>query len=238
MEDGILLLVMTDGRGDYLRETIAAFDDNVTGPITHRVIHDDSGDLYYTQWLTEAFPSFTIVTAGKVGQRSGFDGAYRSAWAHIATMGDYRWVFTLEDDFTFQRPVDLADVIAVLEENPHLSQMAFRRQAWLDEEEQAAGGFAEKHAERCQERSDEQGREWVEHRLVHTTNPNLARRNLMKLGWPKGERSEDRFWRRLCDLGLPWGVLGDDVRAGFWGSMGSGHEWVHHIGHIRTGHGY
>lgn len=230
----VLLLVLTCDRDDYLEQTLEAFDDMVTGPIVKRVIHDDSGNARHAAKLRRTFPRYRVITSGlKRNRRSGFAGAVRSAWRQTATMGDYEWVFGLEDDFVFQRPVDLSDVIDVLTANPHLSQMAFRRQPWYGEDEEQAGGFCELHAGDMTARTDGNHR-WLEHDLLFTTNPHLRRRGIGKLEWPDGERSEDRFWsERLKRFGLPWGVLGDDVRSGFWGDMESGARWVEHIGHER-----
>lgn len=236
-DGGVLLLVVTDGRAPYLMATLAAFHQHVTGPISHRVIHDDSGDPEYTTWLRHTFPEYRVVTPGLVGSKAGFAGAIRSAWRHIATMGGYEWVFHLEEDFAFCRDVDLADVVAVLEGNPHLTQMGFRRQAWYDGGEHVVGGWCELHPDRMQQRTDGEHR-WLEHDLLFTTNPSLYRRGVTKLGWPVGVKSEDRFWMKLKDLGLPWGICGADVRSAMWGDMESGAQWVEHIGHHRTGHTY
>lgn len=229
----IVLLVMTDGRRDYLARTLARFDEMVTGPITRRVIHDDTGDPEQWGWLSSNYPDYDLVLAPG---RSGFGGAIQSAWRYLTEQCDEQWVLHCEDDFLFERPVDLADLIALSEDQPHLAQVAFRRQAWGAEVEH--GGFMEMAPDWYRERSDGK-RSWVETRRNLTTNPSLYRRELCKVDWPDGQHSEGRIGFLLKDeIGLPWGIPPEGVQFGFWGSMESGRDWVWHIGDVRVGNGY
>lgn len=218
----ILLLVMTDGRRDYLERTLASFDARVTGPVTRRIIHDDSGDRDYSAWLGEAFPGYGLIG----GARAGFGGAIDRAWRVIATCPE-RFVFHLEDDFEFVQPLDLTDLAHVLDLAPYLVQLALRRQPW-NAEERAAGGIVELCPGDYVEATIPGGA-WLEHRRFFTTNPSLYRRELCTRGWPSGRDSEGRFSRDL--------FVDATARAGFWGARDSG-EWVHHIGHQRAGTGY
>lgn len=230
----IVLLVMTDGRRDCLIRTLASFDEMVTGPVARRVIHDDSGDVDYRAWLADTLPGYElVVTPG----RSGFGGAIRSAWRHLTGGTDERFVFHLEDDFLFTRPVDLDAMAAVLSARSHLAQMALRRQPW-NATERAAGGVVEVNPDAYVERTDQDGLRWLEHRLFFTTNPSLYRRQLCAAGWPEGQHSEGHFGFALRERGLPWGPSGDAVRFGFWGSRDEGRDWVWHIGDVRVGTGY
>ena len=217
----LALLVMTDGR-DTITETIRSFDEQVTGPVMHRVIHDDSGEPDHRQHLQESFPDFEVIG----GNRSGFGGAIIRAWRHLRTV-PVDWVFHLEDDFTFNRPVALDGLAEVMTANPHIAQMALRRQPW-NAEERSAGGVVELHPDRYQDCTDGHNA-WLEHRSFFTTNPSLYRRNLCDIGWPKGNESEGRFTAKL--------VADPQVRFGYWGSRQSG-EWVTHIGEERRGRGY
>lgn len=217
----IALIVMTDGR-DTITETIRSFDERVTGPVTHRVIHDDSGDESHRRHLIELFPGFRVIG----GNRSGFGGAIIRAWRHLRTV-PVDWVFHLEDDFTFNRPVALGDIAEVMTANPHIAQMALRRQPW-NAEERSAGGVVELNPDRYEDRIDG-CHEWLEHRSFFTTNPSLYRRSLCDIGWPKGNESEGRFTAKL--------IADPEIRFGYWGSRQSG-EWVTHIGEERRGRGY
>lgn len=220
----IALVVMTDGRREYIARTIPSALEQLRGPITRRIIHDDSGDPTYRAWLRSEFPSFEIVeTPG----RSGFSGAYASAWSFLAEHVLEPWIFSTEDDFTFNRPVDLAAMARVLEANPHVVQLALRRQAW-NETERFAGGVVEASPDAYVDVEDGDDR-WLEHRLFFTTNPALYRRALVDGGWPDGKHSEGLFTHR---------VLRDPVaRFGYWGPR-TDPPWVEHIGVERKGTAY
>lgn len=220
----IALVVMTDGRRDCIAQTIPSALERLHGPITRRIIHDDSGDPAYHDFLHLAFPEFDLITTPG---RSGFGGAYNHAWRHLARL-DEPFVFSTEDDFTFNRDVDLQALVDVLNENPCLAQLALRRQPWNDEE-RAAGGIVEQHPGDYREMFDQGHRHWLEHRRFFTTNPSLYRRSLCTHGWPNIPQSEGMFSARL--------FTDPHVRCGFWGSRDSG-EWVTHIGYERVGVGY
>ena len=228
----ITLLVMTDGRRDCIAQAIPAAEAQLHGPITRRVIHDDSADPNYRDWLVGLFGDTFEVFGGPV--RQGFGGAIRSAWEFLLAGEDShpeRFVFHLEDDFVLLRPVDLEAMIDVLDSFPHLVQLALRRQPWNDEE-QAAGGIVESHPDDYIDvvgRTNRAWAKWLEHRRFFTTNPSLYRTTLCRKGWPEGEHSEGIFTHRL--------LADPDVRFGFWGDRKSG-EAVSHIGNKRVGVGY
>lgn len=227
----IALLVFTDGRDELLAQTLASADDNLCGPITRRVIYDDTGSEDHRRSLFHAYPGCQVVW--HQDGRQGFGGAIRAAWAaldHPDTFrpADERFVFHLEDDFTFNRPVDLAAMATVLDRRPHLAQLALRRQPWNDEE-RGAGGIVEQHPDDFREVSDADGYVWLEHRRFFTTNPSLYRRALCASSWPTGPNSEGRFTHQL--------LQDHDLRFGYWGARDSG-EAVTHIGRERAGVGY
>lgn len=229
----IVLLILTDGRLEYLERTIASARENLRGPISRTVIHDDSGITAYGDHLRSAFPDFEVYSTGR---RSGFGGAIRSAWSYLARTAEAdeaRFVFHLEDDFTFNRPVPLAELAFVLDHRPELVQLALRRQPW-NETERAAGGIVESNPAAYEERRTgpmfRPMFQWLEHRLFFTTNPSLYRRSLTWRGWPEGAHSEGRFGIELLNEN-------PDAVFGFWGARDSG-EWVTHIGDVRAGTGY
>lgn len=219
----ITLLVMTDGRRQYLEKTIPSALANLKGPVTNRVIHDDSADPTFRAWLKNQYPTFEIVSHE---HRLGFGGAIRVAWEHVRH-ADEQFTFTLEDDFTFNRRVELGDMIDVLESDKHLMQMALRRQPWNDVEREA-GGVVEVNPDAFIDVDEPHPH--LEHRLFWTTNPSLYRTELTYMHpWPKGARSEGVFTANL--------LRSPKVRFGYWGSRDSG-EWVTHIGEERVGVGY
>jgi hypothetical protein len=143
----ITVMVMTDGRRECIVPAIESLT-RLQGPVSARVIHDDSGDPDYLAWLLETFPGWTVVATGK---RSGFGGAVRSArrWLTLHTTSHYVWWH--EDDFILTRDVDVSAMAGTLDAERDVVQLALRRQSWNDRERVAGGvlvGFAVVVAER------------------------------------------------------------------------------------------
>lgn len=218
----VVLLVMTDGR-DCIVDAVESARVNLAGQIAHRVIHDDTGDPDHRRWLKARFPGFEVIGGS---ERQGFGGAVHNAWAYLRCRPE-RFVFHLEDDFIVDRGVDLTAMAAVLDRNPHLVQLALRRQPWNDEE-RAAGGIIEQHPGDYVDVTDGDNW-WLEHRRFFTTNPSLYRLSQCSTHWPRGSLSEGRYTHQL--------LASPAVRFGFWGTRESG-QWVTHIGHERVGTGY
>ena len=223
----ISLLVITDGRTNLLRRTIASFEEQVTGPIIERWIYDDSGNRKVREAIAKNHPSFTIINH-PTGERQGFAGAMRAAWEGLRQESIADWVFHLEDDFTFNRPVDLARIVDVLVKRPNLCQMALVRQAWNPDEIEA-GGLIQTRPDEFVSHLDREGNSWLEHDLFFTTNPSVYRRSLYEMfDWPEGAESEGRFGLKLREAGF---------RFGYWGAKDDD-PLVHHIGEHRHGTSY
>lgn len=219
----VAVLVVTDGRHDYLRRTIASAKANLLGPFTEWWMYDDTGDADYRAQLAVEFPGYRHINGGP---RQGFGGAIRTAWAAMVAESSSAWVLHLEADFEFNRMVDVYEMITVLDCNPQLAQLVLRRQPWNDAE-RAAGGIVEQHPDDYTDMQDGD-LAWLEHNRFFSTNPCLYRRELMLRGWPDGAQSEGHF-------GI--GLVLDGYRFGYWGSRTDA-PWVTHIGDERAGCGY
>lgn len=224
--DVIVLLVMTDGRRACIEQTIPSALAQLDGPISLRVIHDDSGDASYRMWLRKRFGGDGWVILGD-GPRSGFGPAYQRIWQWLAKRVSERWVFSTEDDFTFTHHVDLSGMVEAMEAEPRLRQVALRRQPWNPEEIEA-GGVVELRPGEFHDATIA-GHDMLTHRMFWTTNPSLHRTDLCALGWPEGAHSEGVWSARL--------FADPKAMCAYWGARGSG-EWVHHIGGERIGVGY
>ena len=97
----VCLLIISDGREEYLQRTLASAEEHL--PSCDQVVHID--DTHH---------------------QLGFAGAIQAGWDRVQT--DY--VFHLEANVTFNRSVPLDDMRQVLDENPHLTQIALLRQPW------------------------------------------------------------------------------------------------------------
>lgn len=228
----ITLAVITDGRLDCLEQAVESLDANLNGPVTRRLIYDDTGDPAHRDLLRAKYRRYELLWHPR--GRQGFGGAVRYVWEHLRGCPE-QFVFWAEDDFTYNRPVPLMRMVNTLDDNPHLSQLALRRQPWNDHE-RAAGGIVQQHPDAYEERHNALGSWWLEHRLFFTTNPSLFRASLCEQDWPLGPDSEGRFTHTLLRDGLP-GVEAEALRFGFWGSRDDG-ERVTHIGTERAGVGY
>lgn len=199
----VALLLISDGRDEYRERTIASAKEMVPEPDFFIEVKDPDHEL-------------------------GFDGAIRKGWRRVITETDAEFVFHLEADFTFNRPVPIADMAAVLKARPYLVQLALRRQPW-NNQEKAAGGVVEMHPDDYTE-ADLNGWRWLEHIRNFTTNPSLYPRAVCEYGWPAGPQSEGRF-------GIELRKNNPELRFAYWGHANSG-EACEHIGHHRTGTGY
>lgn len=222
----ITLVCITDGRWDCISRTIPSALANLQGPITRRLIYDDSADALNRSKLHDAFPTFTVAHSAE--GRLGFGGAIRFMWQHLAAWDENPFIFWLEDDFTFNRLVDLDAMMLVLNQRPHLVQLALRRQPW-NAQEKEAGGVVELRPDTYTDCHDG-AHDWLEHANFFTTNPSLFHRSLCEKGWPSDPFSEGKFGAQLRESD-------PQTRFGFWGARDSG-EWVEHIGRERVGIGY
>lgn len=223
----ISLIVLTDGRSKCITETLTSAQQQLSGPITERIIINDSPDPEFGRMLRREYGGmYRIVPPQPNGKKRGFGGAIQAAWAEVDPAA--KFVFHLEDDFRFLRPVQLGTMVKALDRQPHIIQFALLRQAW-SKQEKKAGGVWQVWPEEYEDCVDaELAVKWKQHDLFFTTNPSLYRRSLIDLGWPDGSGSEGRF-TELVKTRYPNG------RFAFWGG---GEEWVQHIGAARAGTGY
>lgn len=142
----------------------------------------------------------------------------KRAWAHLSQRHfapGHDFVFWLEDDFAFERPLDLAPVVEVLKANPYLRQMAFLRHP-VYRSEVEAGGVINKDRGEYLHVTDGDGLGWYEHRRWFTLNPMVMPRSIPRQHhhhYPITPLHEWAFSRVLCD--------GDrdaqEARFGYWG---------------------
>lgn len=197
----VCLLLIGDGRDEYRDRTIES--------------------------ARECLPTLDrLVEIDDRAHELGFAGAIAEGWRQVLDTGA-KWVFHLEADFVFQAPIPVDRMIGVLERQPHLAQIALKRQPW-NAAERAAGGLVEQNPDDFTQRT-ERGDIWTEHRRYWTTNPSVYPAALCAQGWPVEAKSEGAFTHRLLeDPGL---------RFALWGAKFDP-PLVEHIGDGRAGHGY
>jgi len=195
------LLLISDGRDGYLTETLKSALVNLPAP--ERVVAvDDRAHLL------------------------GFAGAIQHGWDQILDT-DAELIFHLEGDFTFNGSVPL-EAMAELAYDPHIAQVALKRQPW-NQQEIEAGGIVELNPDDFEEGTCGDGNRYTAHRRFWTTNPSIYRRDIAERGWPQEADSEGKFAISLFQ--------DPHVVSTFWGGKFDP-PLVHHIGDSRDGHGY
>jgi hypothetical protein len=212
--DQVLIVVLTTLTRDTLEPTLDSIDEQVRGPIGRKLICVDQERAPFER------EGWDVVAMGKP---QGYVKATRNLHGYAVASGQ-PWVLHTEDDFTFNEPVDLRGMQALMEAHPELVQMSLMRQPWY-EHERAAGGVIEANPE-----AFTQADGYVEHRAYYTSNPNLCRRAfLAEHEFPGAPNSELRFGRQI--------FRDPHLKAGILGQIGDPPR-VHHIGQERAGHGY
>lgn len=207
-------------RRAYLERSITSLQAKVSGPIVQSVIYDCWGDPGIRAELSAMMQPLGFYVVGPAGPVDFTEGM-KAMWGYLAKRAKGDYIFAVEDDFTYERPVDLADMIAVLRRDPNLAQMALLRDPCYDDEKQTGGilGWP------LPAFTFHEG--WLSHRQFWTNNPSLFRRSLTDKTWPTGRHSETLFGKSLLN--------DPKVHMGFWGD---GTEYIRHIGEVRAGVGY
>lgn len=226
-----VLIVMTHGRAHYIEEAIESLDENLVGPFYRMIIHDDSNNPSYRKWLSSKFKEYEIITPldarGNPTGKVGCCAAYASAMRFVADIDD-DWVFSTEEDFVFNRMVNVYDMMDVMNQFPHLAQMVLRRQPWGHEPKD--GGFVAEWPLLYADAGNDV-HFWMEHQRNWSNNPNLYRQSISKLSWPSEPGCEITFAEQLL-------ASDANVRFGLWGKR-TDPPAVTHIGFDRAGgYGY
>ena len=199
MTPKLALMVITDGRWDYLQRTLESAAVALDWPWHQKILVDDSGEE-----LGFSPDGFKFV---KNLPRRGLAGAIQSGWDALDKDIDY--VFHLEDDFIFPDVVDIELMIELLEYEPELAQVALLRQPWSPEEQQA-GGIYSIEPERFKQKYG-----FVQQSHLFTFNPCL---------YPIGVA---RDYRAGLEAELTADLLADDWRFGYLGELGDDPKTIH-----------
>jgi hypothetical protein len=193
----VALVVITDGRQDFLSESIRSIDINFP-PFAQQYIVDDSGDPEYWDWLDDTFGGpFTIFHHPT---RQGCSRAVSTGWL-AASECDYVW--HAEDDFTYNEHVDLEPMIAILDANPYLAQLALKRQPH-GPVESAAGDLMAVEPSRWE---DHEG--FCDTDLIFTFNPCLIPKDVIAVALADpSPRTEPEVTSCLLAQGYRFGYLG------------------------------
>ncbi len=210
-------------RRDYLRRSLESLAAMVSGPIVQRVVYDVWGDDAIRAEIDAMATPLGFYVAGPRPSvwHPGHPWSRAQLWRYLAKRGRGDHVFGAEDDFVYDRPVELGPMIETLRANPYLRQLALLREPYFARELEA-GGIVEQHPDRYRAVSRD-GACWIEHRDHFTNNPSLFPRSLTEIDFPAIENSEVLFAQ----------ALNRDPRSRF-AYWGDGSPWIHHIGEVRA----
>lgn len=216
------LVVIGDGRWEYLQACMKAIAPNVLHPITARVMVDDSGDDVYGQRLNESFPEWHIVHGGRRGMAGAVQAGFDAILSH-----DPDYVLWLEEDMQLLRPLPISEASYALDRHRRVAQMCFRREPWWGSPEEMAAGD-QLQAIVNQAAFWDVGDDYTTHDFIFSLNPCLIPADILRMGWVAGGigvGNETGFTRKCLDQGYvfaSWGRPGKDVEP-----------WVRHIGEQR-----
>lgn len=224
-----LLAVLTCGRPDYLRRTLAAYA-RFLDPAPAAVYAYDDGDHTRPEvFQTPGWEDVPVLVES--GPRVGRCAAYTNLWAasRMERHADIDWLFTVEDDILLLRPLNLRWLADVLRAEEDLAQLALVRAPWHPAEIET-GGFIPLFEDRYERRQTEvptregDGRagvaRWTASTYDWTSSPALLHASLPRqIDWPDTD----------CDFGIGRRIVAEntDAVSGYWGW---GEPWVAHIG--------
>jgi GT2 family glycosyltransferase len=214
--DQIVVVCLTCANRPTLERAIASAEEQLQGAIGRRLICVDAEEAPGVE-----FPGWDVEV---MGRSQGYVRATRTAQFHAVASGQ-PWVFWLEDDFTFNEPIDVDHMRSIMEAHPELAQLSLKRQPWYPEELAVDDMLAWRPRGTFTQRDG-----YIEHRAYWTVNPMIVRREfLAEHEWPSQSGSERRFGQMIFRKpGIFGGILGalDDPPL------------CHHLGDVRAGHGY
>lgn len=214
------LLVITDGRPTLDRTLTSAAEMVLLDRFPWSVMVDDSQNPEWASRLDDLYGERFLVHHAPT--KLGFSGAIQKGWQLIPS--GVQFVFHLEDDWEFLRPVPVDVMTGVLFRHQHLAQMALVRDA-VSRPERRAGGLLEAHPPGTFVSVTDGVSRWMEHDRWFTTNPSVYPRHVWESGWPNPPDSERKMTDRLRLSGFTFG---------YWGEIEDG-PWVRHIGKRSTG---
>lgn len=170
-----VVLIFHDGRNEYLTETLASFKKNVSFPEKpyHILLVDNPTETQ--EDYTALKKKFKIDKVVINPERLGIFGNVQKGWSLIPK--ETKYIFHLENDFTFNEPISVEEMQRPLDVNKHIYQVALLRQAWYQNEikrggiYQALGRFANINVA---------GVDLVSHRHYFTHNPCLYRTDIVQ----------------------------------------------------------
>lgn len=137
----ICIIILNDGRNDYLEQTLKSLDENLIVPIgseVYKILYDDMPEGRDEETISRIALEHKIDRVILSDKNNGIDQAVQNVWKEVPEC-DYVW--HQENDFTYNEKIFVADMIRPLELNRMIGQVALQRQAWYDDEIEAGSMY-------------------------------------------------------------------------------------------------
>lgn len=220
------LFILGNGRRGYLERTIASWEANLIQEPKYKIIFDDSGDRRYLKWLDDKYGDrFKIIPIGN--RAMGQNQAIRFIFDYISKL-DVDYVVEIEEDWMLNRPLDVNEIISVLEDNQHIVQMRIPRVVWyapyhvLDIN---AGSLLQHHLNIPGTVSKKSDRwyEWRGEFYFWSHNPSVFRKSICTAMYNNGNAKDHEYMFGKELLSNP------DATVGFW-ATNPYDAYITHIG--------
>jgi hypothetical protein len=179
------VIIINDGRNDYLAETLKSFKENIIfpeGSTINKILIDDwplERDEATIKALCKKYKIDKLVLNP---ENLGVNATVKKVWSLIPSDVDYVW--HQENDFTFLEKINISDLMTVLE-SPVIVQCAIVRQPWFNDEKES-GSLMNTRPERWRS-GNSSGIDIVMHKDHFTFNPSLYKRKWVQDITPFGE---------------------------------------------------
>jgi hypothetical protein len=211
MTDRVAWVTLTNGRKEYFELARPSWYEKMSGNIVDEVIIDTSGNQEYSRWLTNTYKSARIISLPY--KSTSYSESVKFLLDSCLSL-DCDYIIHLEDDYVLETEINLKDSIKILEDNAHVVQVHFIRQAWTQEEIDAGGVL--KHCQTFGYDMNEKNNGlscWVEHSAYFTFGPSIYRKEIVSNAWDIKNDPEREFTRTLIVNGnktATFGKLDDD----------------------------
>lgn len=181
----LILAVIGNGRKNLLDQTIKSALDNLQYDFFDYVMINDYGKQEYSDLLIKEYGDKWTIINHEINQ--GLSGSIRTLWNYV-DINNIDYIFHLEEDFIFNKSIDINLLVEILSKHRDIAQVALKRQPCNIEELQA-GGFMQLDKSKYSEiiyNYKYNSVDLTTHRNFFTLNPSLYPRWVVNLGWQQG----------------------------------------------------
>lgn len=189
------VIIINDGRNDYLEKALKSFSENVIfpeGSEVYKIMLDDWPLDRDIKTLEELAKTYGIDKVIYNDTNLGVNENVRKAWGIVPDDTDY--IFHQENDFIYLERINIGDLVAIVE-TPNIIQCALVRQPWFDDELKA-GSLMNTRPERFKS-ANVSGTPIVVHKDHFTFNPSLYKYKWLVDLFPFGEYELRHYFMAL-----------------------------------------